>query len=269
MTNTGKTIRMKRIFDNNGKAVIFAPVHNMTSTDPFLGQIDVCKSVIQTVKGGATAQVISKGFLKKCAANWEGKIGILNYMFTYAALSPNPIRQVPVTTVEESARLGADGICFFVGLATEDDARVIEMIGKVSEECDRYGLVLVCEAEFPGFYNSMQENLEKHGLHYLKFTGRLCSELGADLISTNWPGNIEQFEELVDYVKLPVLINGGPKMPESDFLSMVEGSIKAGGSGCLVGRNLSEADDIEKITRATTMIIREGCSAKEAIQILK
>ena len=268
MSDTGKTIRLKRIFDENGKAVITAPVHNMTSVDSFPGQIDVCKSIAESVAGGATAQVISKGFLKKCAPGWNGSIGILNYMFTYAALSPKPIQQVAITTVEETLRLGADGICFFVGLATEDDPYVIEMIGKISEECDKYGLVLVCEAEFPGFYGSMQKNLEKYGFKYLKFTGRLCSELGADLISTNWPGSIEKFKELVDYVKIPVLINGGPKIAEKDFLKMVKDSVKGGSSGCLVGRNLTEAKSTQKLTKATSMIIREGKTVEEVIKFL-
>ena len=114
----------------------------------------------------------------------------------------------------------------------------------------------------------MQENLEKYGFKYLKFTGRLCSELGADLISTNWPGSIDKFEELVDYVKIPVVINGGPKMPEKDFLKMIEDSTKGGSSGCLVGRNLTEAESTEKITKATSLIIREGKTAEEAIKIL-
>ena len=43
--NTGKTIRLRRIFDENGKAVIFAPVHNLTSPNPYPGQIDVAKAV--------------------------------------------------------------------------------------------------------------------------------------------------------------------------------------------------------------------------------
>lgn len=266
MYGTGKTIRLKRIFDQNGKAVISAPVHNLTSIDPFPGQIDVCKCVKESVKGGATAQVISKGFLKKCAEEWNGNIGILNYMFTYAALSPKPIQQVAITTVEESLRMGADGICFFVGLATEDDQYVIEMIGKVSEECDRHGMVLICEAEFPGFYGSMEDNLEKYGSKYLKFTGRLCSELGADAISTNWPGSIDEFAELVDYVKIPVLINGGPKMDERDFLTMIENSIKGGGKGCLVGRNFTEAHSTMKITRAASMIIKENKTVEEAVK---
>lgn len=267
--NTGKTIRMKRIFDENGKAVIFATVHNLTSPDPYPGQIDVASSVSQSVKGGATAMIMSKGFLRMSAPTWNGKIGILNYLFTYAALSPNPIQQVAISTVEESARIGADGVCFFVGLATEKDPYVLDLLGKVGEQCEKHGLLFAAEAEFPGFYNSQESHLKKYGIKYLKFTARTCAELGCDFISTNWTGSIESFSDLVDYVKIPVLINGGPKMLDMDFLKMVENSIKAGGSGCLVGRNLSEVKDIEKMTRATARVIREGLSAEEAMGELR
>ena len=41
MSDTGKTLRLKRIFDENGKTVITASVHNMTSVDPFPGQIEL------------------------------------------------------------------------------------------------------------------------------------------------------------------------------------------------------------------------------------
>jgi len=266
--SAGKTIRLKRIFDRNGKAVIFAPVHNMTSVEPFPGQIDPAKSIEEAVKGGVTANVISKGFLKMLAPATNSSVGILNYLFTYAALSPKPIQQVLISSVSESLRIGADGVCFFVGLATEDDAQVIELLGKIGNECDRQGLVFVCEAEFPGFYASMKENLEKYGLKYLKFTSRLCAELGADAISTNWPGSIEAFAELADYAKVPLLINGGPKMPENKFLEMLEGSVKGGAKGCLVGRNFSEAKSIEKIVRAASMIIRDNKTAEDALKIL-
>jgi len=266
--STGKTIRLKRIFDENKKGIIFAAVHNMTSVEPFPGQIDTGRCIEESIKGGATAQVISKGFLKMLAPGWHSQIGILNYICTYAALSPKPIQQVLVSTVEESARLGADGVCFFVGLATEDDHKVIKQLGEIGNECDKHGLVFICEAEFPGFYSSMKENIEKHGLKYLKFTGRLCAELGADAISANWPGSIEQFADLVDYVKIPVVLNGGPKMPEGDFLKMLEDSVKGGSSGCLVGRNFSETKSVEKIVSAASMIIRENKSAEEALKTL-
>jgi fructose-bisphosphate aldolase/2-amino-3,7-dideoxy-D-threo-hept-6-ulosonate synthase len=247
--NTGKTVRLKRIFNKKGKAVIFAPVHNMTSPDPYKGQVDVASSVSLAAAGGATAMVMSKGFLRLSAEQWDGKIGILNYLFTYAALSPDPIQQVMISSIEESARIGADGV------ATKDDKQVLELLGKAGDLCDRYGLVFAAEAEFPGFYESQENQLKKHGARYLKFTARVCAELGCDLISTNWTGDEESFAELVDYAKIPVLLNGGPKMPQQDFLRMVESSIKAGGSGCLVGRNFSEAEDIEKLVSATEQII--------------
>lgn len=266
--NTGKVIRLKRIFDKNGKAVIFAPVHNLTSPEPYPGQIDVEKAVIKSTLGGATAMIMSKGFLRMSAGSWDGKIGILNYLFTYAALSPNPIEQIAISTVEESARIGADGVCFFVGLSTKNDREVLKLLGKVGDECEKHGLVFVAEAEFPDFYQSQKDHLDKHGIRYLKYAGRVCAELGCDLISTNWTGSEESFADLVDYVKIPVVINGGPKMPEEKFLKMVEASIKAGGSGCLVGRNLSEVEDIEKMTRAVAKVIKEGASTAEALKEL-
>lgn len=269
MTDTGKTIRLKRILDENGKAVIFAPVHHMFSAEPFPGEIDVKKSVKESIEGQATAIVISKGFLKLSASVWKGGVGVLNCPCTYAALSPKPIQQVTISSVEETFRLGADGVCVFVGLATENDPYVMELLGKIGEECDKYGLVFVAEAEFPGFYSSQEEHRQKYGLKYLKYTARLCAELGCDLVSTNWPGDEESFAEIVDFVKIPLLVNGGPKMPELEFLKMVEGSIKAGGAGCLVGRNLSEVDNIEKMTRATARVVKEGLSAEDAIKYCK
>ena len=267
--NTGKVIRLKRIFDKNGKAVIFAPVHNLTSPDPYQGQIDVESAVKQSSKGGATAMVMSKGFLRLSAGSWDRKIGILNYLFTYAALSPDPIEQIAISTVEESARIGADGVCFFVGLSTKNDCEVLKLLGKVGDECEKHGLIFAAEAEFPDFYGSREDHMNEHGTKYLKYTGRVCAELGCDFISTNWTGTVDSFAELVDYVKIPVVINGGTKIPEEKFLKMVEDSISAGGSGCLVGRNLSEAKDIEKMTRATAKVIKEGVPANIALKELK
>lgn len=263
---TGKTIRLRRIFDANGKAVIFAPVHNMTSMDPFPGQVDVQAASRDAAAGGVTAQVMSKGFLRACAPWWDRSVGILNYLFAYAAASPNPIRQIQISSVKESARIGADGVCVFVGLSTDDDVAVIKDLGRIGNECDKLGMAFVCEAEFPGFYEPVTDHLQTHGLRYLKFVGRLCAELGADAISTNWPGSADEFGEIVEYVKVPVLLNGGPKMPQPEFLTMLEGSVRVGGQGCLVGRNFSEGGSIAASIKAAALIVRESHSVEEALR---
>jgi fructose-bisphosphate aldolase / 2-amino-3,7-dideoxy-D-threo-hept-6-ulosonate synthase len=265
---TGKTMRMSRIFDANGNAVIFAPVHNSTSVDPFHGQLDVPAVVTEAARAGATAMNLTKGSIRDCAPTWIGGIGALHYTFSYTPLGPDPIRQVEVGTVEESLRLGADGVCLFVGLATANDYEVVSAIGRIADECDRHGLVFVCEAEFPGFYDSMEESLERYGLRYLKYTARLCAELGADIVTSNWPGHADQFAEIVDYVKIPVLINGGPQVGELEFLQRLQAAREAGGRGCLVGRNFSETGHLDKTVRASSLILREGRAAADVYEEL-
>ena len=257
-TGTGKTMRMSRIFDPNGNAVIFAPVHNSTSVDPFQGQLDVPAVVTEAAQAGATAMNLTKGSIRDCAPTWIGGVGALHYTFSYTPFGPDPIRQVEVGSVEESLRLGADGVCMFVGLATDHDYEVTKAIGRVADECDKHGLVFVCEAEFPGFYDSMEDSLERYGLRYLKYTARLCAELGADIVTSNWPGHVDQFAELVEYAKIPVLINGGPQVGELEFLERLQAAREAGGRGCLVGRNFSETGHLDKTVRASSLILREG-----------
>lgn len=265
---TGKTLRMSRIFDENGNAVIFAPVHNSTSIDPFEGQLDVPAVVTEAARAGATAMNLTKGSLRDCAPSWIGGVGALHYNFSYTPFGPDPIRQVEVGTVEESLRLGADGVCMFVGLSTDNDYEVTRAIGRLADECDREGLVFVCEAEFPGFYDSMDESMERFGLRYLKYTARLCAELGADVVTSNWPGHADQFAEIVDYAKVPVLINGGPQVGEREFLDRLESAREAGGRGCLVGRNFSETGHLGKTVRAASLILREGRTAADAAKEL-
>lgn len=257
-TASGKTIRLSRILGPDGNAVIIAPVHNSTSVDPYPGQVDVPAVAEEAVNAGATGVVLTKGSITSCAPTWHGHAGVLHYIFSYTPLGPNPIKQVQIGTVEESLRLGADAVCVFVGLATDDDAAVIEHLGRIGVECDRLGMPFVCEAEFPGFYDSMEESLERYGLRYLKYVARLCGELGADVVSTNWPGDPEMFAEIVDYARIPVLINGGPQVEEGEFLSRLQAARDAGGRGCLVGRNFSETGHLTQTVRSAAEIFRAG-----------
>lgn len=267
-TGTGKAIRMSRIFDENGNAVIFAPVHNSTSVEPFMGQLDVPAVVAEAATAGATGMVLTKGSIRACAPFWSPSVGILHYIFSYTPLGPDPIKQVRTGTVEESLRLGADAVCVFVGLATANDDEVIAEIGRIGDECDRLGLVFVCEAEFPGFYASMDESMERHGVSYLKYVARLCAELGADVVSTNWPGEADAFAEIVDYARVPILVNGGPQVGELEFLQRLEAARDAGARGCLVGRNFSETGHLHQTVRASSLIAREGRSAADVAEEL-
>ncbi len=263
--STGKMVRMNRMFDETGTCIIFAGCHQMTSKDIYPGQFDVATSCDLAMKGGATCINIGKGMIKKVTHVLQPHVAVLNYLPVYPAYSKiNPYEMIVSSTVEEALINGADGVVCPGDFYDEHAGDAMRMVAEYVRECDKYGLVFVVEAEYPTFYSTNDDNVKKYGSEYLMFAGRVCSELGVDVISTNYTNDPDSFAQIIDYVKIPVLINGGTKVGEEGFLDMIEIVAKAGSKGCLIGRNISEASDPTKMTKAIGDIFRSGISGKEA-----
>lgn len=268
--HTGKLIKLNRMFDETGTCIIFAGCHQMTSSVIYPGQRDVVEACRKAVEGGATCLNIGKGFTKKVIPVLKRDVSVLNYLPVYPAYSKtNPYEPILTSTVEEAAINGVDGLVVPVDFHGEMAADAMKMVASYVRECEKYGLVFVVEAEFPTFYSTNDENVEKYGPEYLMFAGRICEEMGVDVISTNYTNSPESFKEIIDYINLPVLINGGTKVQEEEFLKMIEITARAGAKGCLIGRNISEAKDPVKMARAIGEIFRKGISAEEAVKILQ
>jgi fructose-bisphosphate aldolase/2-amino-3,7-dideoxy-D-threo-hept-6-ulosonate synthase len=259
------------MFDETGNCFIFAGCHQMTSHVIYQGQRDVVESCQKALDGGFTCVNIGKGFTEKVVSVLHRSASILNYLPVYPAYSKkNPYLPIVSSTVEEALIRGADGLVVPVDFYDEELApAAMKMVTDYVRECDKYGLVFTVEAEYPTFYSTNDDNVKKYGAEYLMFAGRICAEMGVDVISTNYTNDPESFKAIIDYVKLPVLINGGTKVPESDFLKIVDITAKAGARGCLIGRNVSEAKDPTKMARAIVEIFRNGISADEACKILR
>lgn len=265
-SHTGKLIRKNRMFDEHGICLIFAGCHQMTSHSIYPGQMDVVEACRKAYEGGVTCVNIGKGFTEAVVKVLPRDASILNYLPVYPAYSKvNPYRAIITSTVEEAAIRGVDGLVVPVDFHSEELApAALQLVADYVRECEKYGLVFVVEAEFPTFYSPNDDNVAKYGSEYLMFAGRICAEMGVDVISTNYTNDPATFRDIIDYVKIPVLINGGTKVPERQFLDMVSIVAGAGARGCLIGRNISEAKDPVKMSRAIGDIFRKGVSAEEA-----
>ncbi len=254
------------MFDKHGICMIFAGCHQMTSHQIYPGQMDVVEACRKAYAGGATCVNIGKGFTQEVVKVLPRDCSILNYLPIYPAYSKtNPYQAIISSTVEEAAIRGVDGLVVPVDFYDDDLApKAMKLVADYVRECEKYGLVFVVEAEFPTFYSSNNDNVDKYGSEYLMFAARICAEMGVDVISTNYTNDPDSFHTIVDYVNMPVLINGGTKVPEKDFLEMIAIVAKAGAKGCLIGRNISEAKDPIKMTRAIGDIFRKNVSAEEA-----
>jgi DhnA family fructose-bisphosphate aldolase class Ia len=99
---------------------------------------------------------------------------------------------------------------------------------------------------------------------------RLCAELGADIVKTNWPGDADGFAKLVEATNgIPVVLAGGSRLEDSELLTRMEQAVAAGAIGCSVGRNIFMHRSPEAITRALSRVIREKWSADKALAALQ
>jgi DhnA family fructose-bisphosphate aldolase class Ia len=269
---TGKAIRLKRVIDPAGASIICALDHGMTSPTFLSPLADIEERVEEAVSGGANVIMMSKGMIRHCVGAFARETSLA--LLLSASAHPEggdagSSSVVQVAQVEEALRLGADAVVLFVALAGEYEREMIEATARIGGECDRLGMPFIAEAEFPTTYARVEDLAETYGVDYLLRNVRLCAELGADIVKTNWPGSDESFARLVEAASgVPVVLAGGSRISDEELLSRMERAVAAGAIGCSVGRNIFMHDDPRAITQALSRVIRERWPADKAYEEL-
>ena len=263
--STGKRMRMKRVVDPSGASIICALDHGMTSPT-FLEPLAAIRDrTAEAVAGGANVIMMSKGMIRHAEPAFSRETSLALLLSASANPGEERPRVVQVGEVEEAVRLGADAVVLFVALSGESEAGMIRTLAGVGEACERLGMPLIAEAEFPTTYAAVEDLAESYGFDYLARNVRLCAELGADIVKTNWPGSGEAFGRLVESTAgVPVVLAGGSRVEDRELLERMQAATEAGGIGCSVGRNIFMHRDPEAITRALSRVIRGRWNAEKA-----
>jgi fructose-bisphosphate aldolase/2-amino-3,7-dideoxy-D-threo-hept-6-ulosonate synthase len=141
---------------------------------------------------------------------------------------------------------------------------MLQKLGRVADECDIYGMPLLAM-----MYPRGPKIQSEHAVNVVAHAARLGAELGADIIKTNYTGDIETFKTVVESCPVPVIIAGGPKCKtEQEILQTAYESIKAGGAGLSIGRNVFQHENPTRIVRALSAIVHKGVSVEQALKIL-
>jgi fructose-bisphosphate aldolase / 2-amino-3,7-dideoxy-D-threo-hept-6-ulosonate synthase len=256
----GKAMRLKRVIDPKGVSVICALDHGMTSPSFLEPLSDIAARTAEAVRGGANVIMMSKGMIRVAEPAFSPTTSLA--LLLSASANPEGAQPavVQIAEVEEAARLGADAVVLFTALSGGSEPGMIRTLAGVGRECASLGVPLIAEAEFPTTYASVEELTEQYGFGYLQRNVRLCAELGADIVKTNWPGDAESFGRLVA---------GGSRLTDQELLGRMEAAMAMGAIGCSVGRNIFMHASPEAITRALSRVIRERWTADKAVQALE
>ena len=267
--NVGKRMRLKRVIDRAGVSVVCALDHGMTSPTFLEPLASIEERTAEAVAGGANVIMMSRGMIRRAEPAYGPETSLALLLSASANAGEERPSVIRIAQVEEALRLGADAVVLFVALGGDAEPDMIRTLAEVGEACDRLGMPFIAEAEFPTTYARVEDLADAYGFEYLQRNVRLCAELGADIVKTNWPGDGESFGRLVQATSgVPVVLAGGSQVSDRELLDRMEAAMAAGGIGCSVGRNIFMHQDPEALTRALSRVIRERWPAEKAFDAL-
>jgi fructose-bisphosphate aldolase / 2-amino-3,7-dideoxy-D-threo-hept-6-ulosonate synthase len=263
-------MRLKRVIDGAGVSVICALDHGMTSPTFLEPLADITERARETVAGGANVIMMSKGMIRIAHEAFAPSTSLALLLSASANPGGDTPQIVQIADVEEALTLGADAVVLFTALEGGTEAGMIDTLAAVGRECAALGMPFIAEAEFPTTYATVEELTQQYGFEYLRRNVRLCAELGADIVKTNWPGDADSFARCVEAANgIPVVLAGGSRLEDAELLARMERAMAAGAIGCSVGRNIFMHRHPEAITRALARVIRERWTADKALASLQ
>ncbi len=161
------------------------------------------------------------------------------------------------TSIEEIIRLNASAVGISVFIGSDYEHQTLLNLAELVNECEDYGIPVMA-------VTAVGKELEKRDARYLALCCRITAELGARIVKTYW---CENFEKVVNGCPVPVVIAGGPKVPDKEVLEFVYDGMQKGAIGVNLGRNIWQNEHPIAMVKAIRAIIHENATAREAYEM--
>jgi fructose-bisphosphate aldolase/2-amino-3,7-dideoxy-D-threo-hept-6-ulosonate synthase len=261
---SGKEIRLERIMDRNTKKTVIVPMDHGVTNGPIPGLIDLERAVQLVADGGANAVIGHVGLALHGHRRGGRDVGLILHLSASTAIGPDPNDKVLVNTVANAIRMGADGVSIHINIGADSEARMLSDLGKVAIECMEWGMPLLAM-----MYPRGKKISDEKAVEHVKLAARVAAELGADIVKTVYTGDPDTFREVTQGCPVPVVVAGGSKTDDRASLELIEGAMLGGAAGISIGRNAFQHRTPDKFVKAAAMIVHEGRSTADALEILK
>ncbi|HMB49176.1 class I fructose-bisphosphate aldolase [Natronoarchaeum rubrum] len=250
----------------DGKSIILAHDHGLEhGPAAFSGvedRLDPTTVFDMATHDAVTAFAVQKGLAEQYYPSYDDQVNLLAKCNGSSSLWMGEPYSPQTWSVEYAAEMGADAIGYTVYPGTNTEPQMFEDFQEVQEEAREEGLPVAMWS-----YPRGQAIKEHRKPETIAYATRIGLELGADLVKVKYPRSGDAMEWAVDAAgNTNVVLSGGSKTSDYEFLSTVETAMDAGASGLAVGRNVWQRDDPTAILDALEKVVYEGQSAEDALE---
>lgn len=246
---TGKNRRMKRLFQGAEGRSLLVPLDHGAWLGPAQGIHHPTEITRKVIAGGANALLIGPGFARKVASLLDSHVALVLRTSLCPGLAPEATQEVPVATLETALRLDADAVAISIFFGRGNEVEQIRYLGEMIESCALYDMPVLAEM--------LPSNDSSFDAEAIAHAARIGFEMGADVIKTNYCGDVAAFRDVVASSPAPILVAGGPNKGEDvqDILDTVRDVLAAGGAGVAFGRRVWGSHDPEDLVRKMREVI--------------
>jgi DhnA family fructose-bisphosphate aldolase class Ia len=247
--SSGTAIRLRRLFPSPGRRLFSVPLDHSVSMGPIDGLEATGPLAATLQEAGADLLIVTKGAVREVAPLLRPPTLLGVHLSASTSLGPSADHKVLVGTPAEAVGLGADLLSVQVNFGTAQEGAMLQDLGSAADGCRSLGLPLLCMAYVKKPTGSPTPDELRHAC-------RAAADLGADIVKTSYPGNVEELRRLVATTPVPVLLGGGAKnSDDSSLLQLVHHTVEAGAGGICIGRNLFQRRPLEPLARSVAQIL--------------
>jgi putative autoinducer-2 (AI-2) aldolase len=163
------------------------------------------------------------------------------------------------TSLKDAIRINASALAMSIFVGAKYEHNSLVNLGNLVNEAEEYGIPVLA-------VTAVGKELGKRDARYLSLSCRIAAEFGAHIVKTYY---CDDFEKVVSSCPVPVIIAGGPKIPERDALALTYNGIKAGAAGVDMGRNIWQSQYPIPMIRAVRAIVHSNYDLNQAYELFQ
>lgn len=206
------------------------------------------------VEGGYSAIILQKGLAEKyyTGTKYQKQVPLILKINGKANIwQGGDIYSYQNCSVQYAKQLGASAVGYTIYLGSAHDGKMFADFGRIVEEAHKLNMAAIAWVYPRGEFVKDETSKE-----ITAYAARIGLELGADMVKIKYSGSRENFEYAVKAAgKTKVVLSGGPKVSDEEFLQIMRDVIAAGAIGVAVGRNVWQHPEPLEITRKIREII--------------
>jgi putative autoinducer-2 (AI-2) aldolase len=242
---------------NNGRGVMLAVDHGY-----FLGpteKLEVPKRTIAPIVKYCDSLMVTRGVVRS-SVDPNFPVPIVLRVSGGASIIGEDLSNEEITTsIKDAIRINATAVTMSIFVGAKYEHKSLVGLGNLVNEAEEYGLPVLA-------VTAVGKELAKRDARYLSLSCRIAAEFGAHMVKTYY---CDDFQKVVNSCPVPIIVAGGPKIPERDALALTYNSIRAGAAGVDMGRNIWQSQYPVAMIRAVRAIVHSNYNLDQAYKLFQ